>query len=86
MRISEQDRIAVPVPLYHCFGCVIGTLVAVVSGATMILPAATFDALATLAGYSRRARDGGLWSADDVYRGAGASGFPTFDLARCARE
>jgi fatty-acyl-CoA synthase len=48
MRISEQDRIVVPVPMYHCFGCVIGTLVAIVSGATMILPAATFDALATL--------------------------------------
>ena len=48
MRITEKDRIAVPVPLYHCFGCVIGTLVSVVSGATMILPAATFDALTTL--------------------------------------
>lgn len=48
IRITEQDRIAVPVPLYHCFGCVIGTLVGVVKGATMILPAATFDALTTL--------------------------------------
>jgi fatty-acyl-CoA synthase len=48
MRISERDRIAVPVPLYHCFGCVIGTLVSVVSGATLILPSATFEALATL--------------------------------------
>ena len=48
MKISERDRIALPVPLYHCFGCVIGTLVSVVSGATMILPAATFDALTTL--------------------------------------
>ncbi len=48
MKISEQDRIVVPVPLYHCFGCVIGTLVSVVSGATLILPAATFDALSTL--------------------------------------
>jgi len=48
MRMTERDRIAVPVPLYHCFGCVIGTLISVVTGATMILPAATFDALATL--------------------------------------
>jgi fatty-acyl-CoA synthase len=48
MRISERDRIVVPVPLYHCFGCVIGTMVSVVSGATLILPAATFDALSTL--------------------------------------
>jgi fatty-acyl-CoA synthase len=48
MRIGERDRIVVPVPLYHCFGCVIGTMVSVVTGAAMILPAATFDALATL--------------------------------------
>jgi fatty-acyl-CoA synthase len=48
LRISKRDRIAVPVPLYHCFGCVIGTLVSVVSGGTLILPAATFDALSTL--------------------------------------
>lgn len=48
LKINERDRIVVPVPLYHCFGCVIGTLVAVVSGAAMILPAATFDALETL--------------------------------------
>jgi fatty-acyl-CoA synthase len=48
LKVSERDRIVVPVPLYHCFGCVIGTLVSVVSGAAMILPSATFDALATL--------------------------------------
>lgn len=48
MKISEQDKICVPVPLYHCFGCVMGTLVMVVSGATIVLPSATFDAVATL--------------------------------------
>ncbi len=48
MKITERDRIAVPVPLYHCFGSVGGTLVAVVTGATMILPSATFDPLATM--------------------------------------
>jgi fatty-acyl-CoA synthase len=48
LRITEKDRIVVPVPLYHCFGCVIGTMVSVVSGATLILPAATFDAFSTL--------------------------------------
>jgi fatty-acyl-CoA synthase len=48
LRIAEKDRIVVPVPLYHCFGCVGGTLVSVVSGATLILPAATFDALSTM--------------------------------------
>ncbi len=48
MQITEQDKICVPVPLYHCFGCVAGTLVMVVKGATMILPAPTFDPLATM--------------------------------------
>ena len=48
MRITEQDRIIVPVPMYHCFGCVIGTLVCMLKGAALVLPSATFDALATL--------------------------------------
>ena len=48
MKITEQDRICVPVPLYHCFGCVAGSLTTLVNGATLILPSATFDPLATL--------------------------------------
>ena len=49
MGYSERDRICVPVPMYHCFGCVIGTMSALVSGAAIILPNWTFDARATLA-------------------------------------
>ncbi len=45
---TEDDRLCVPVPLYHCFGCVIGAMVGYASGAALILPAAQFDALATL--------------------------------------
>jgi len=48
MRLTEQDRACLPVPMFHCFGCVIGTMTAAVSGAACIFPAATFDALATL--------------------------------------
>ncbi|HYL37192.1 MAG TPA: AMP-binding protein [Bryobacteraceae bacterium] len=48
MKLTERDKICVPVPLYHCFGCVGGTLVGVLSGAALVLPAPTFDALATL--------------------------------------
>ena len=48
MKITEQDKICVPVPLYHCFGCVGGTLVCMLTGATMVLPAPTFDPLATM--------------------------------------
>jgi fatty-acyl-CoA synthase len=45
---TENDRICAPVPLYHCFGSVIGSMVCVVSGAAQIIPSAQFDALATL--------------------------------------
>ena len=48
MRYTEQDCICVPVPLYHCFGCVIGTMSALASGAAILLPNWTFDPGATL--------------------------------------
>lgn len=48
LKVTEVDRICVPVPLYHCFGCVAGTMVAVTSGAAMILAAPQFEARATL--------------------------------------
>ncbi|MGC3969312.1 MAG: AMP-binding protein [Pirellulales bacterium] len=47
-RISADDRICIPVPFYHCFGCVLGTLCCAVYGATMIVPADTFSPPATL--------------------------------------
>jgi fatty-acyl-CoA synthase len=48
MRLSETDRICIPVPLYHCFGMVMGNLTAVTSGATMVYPGEGFDPLVTL--------------------------------------
>jgi fatty-acyl-CoA synthase len=48
LHFTERDRLCVPVPLYHCFGCVIGSLVSVSSGAAMIFPAPSFDPLATM--------------------------------------
>lgn len=48
MRLSEEDRICIPVPLFHCFGCVIGTMTAMVTGAAVIFPSPTFNARATL--------------------------------------
>ncbi len=41
-RISEHDKICIPVPFFHCFGCVMGTLASVATGATMV-PLVTFD-------------------------------------------
>ncbi len=48
LRITEQDRMCVPVPMYHCFGCVGGTMAMIGTGATMVLPAPSFDPLATM--------------------------------------
>lgn len=47
-RLDHGDRICVPVPLYHCFGCVLGTLCCVVHGAAMVFPVEGFEAGATL--------------------------------------
>jgi fatty-acyl-CoA synthase len=48
MQLSERDRICIPVPLFHCFGCVIGSMTAAVTGASVVLPAPTFSARGTL--------------------------------------
>lgn len=48
LAMTERDRLCIPVPFYHCFGCVMGTLMCVVYGATMVIPAEVFDPLATL--------------------------------------
>lgn len=47
-RFSDADRICIPVPFYHCFGCVLGTLTAAVYGAAMVIPADVFNPCATL--------------------------------------
>jgi fatty-acyl-CoA synthase len=48
MRLTEVDRICIPVPLYHCFGMVMGNLAAVTHGCAMVYPGEGFDPLATL--------------------------------------
>jgi fatty-acyl-CoA synthase len=48
LKYSEADRICVPVPFYHCFGCVMANLAAVTHGAAIVLPAESFDPEATL--------------------------------------
>ena len=48
MRLTEKDRICVPVPLYHCFGMVMANLASVTLGATMVYPGEGFDPRVTL--------------------------------------
>jgi fatty-acyl-CoA synthase len=48
MRFTDQDRLVIPVPLYHCFGMVMGNLGCMTHGATMIYPSEGFDAQAVL--------------------------------------
>ena len=49
MQLTERDKLCIPVPLYHCFGMVLGVLACVTSGATMVFPGEAFDAESTLA-------------------------------------
>ena len=46
--LNEKDRMCIPVPLYHCFGMVIGNLACMTHGTAMIYPSESFKALATL--------------------------------------
>ncbi|MEN8239998.1 MAG: AMP-binding protein, partial [Actinomycetota bacterium] len=47
-RYTEADRVCIPVPLYHCFGMVLGNLAITTHGATMVFPSDAFEARTTL--------------------------------------
>jgi fatty-acyl-CoA synthase len=69
LRLSVKDRIVVPVPLYHCFGCVAGSMPMITVGSAMILPAPTFEPAATMAAIER-------------YRASVIYGVPTMFIAQ----
>jgi fatty-acyl-CoA synthase len=48
MRFTGRDRLCIPVPLYHCFGMVLGNLACIAHGATMVYPGEGFDPLRVL--------------------------------------
>ena len=48
MALTHEDRLCIPVPLYHCFGMVLGVLTCTAVGAAMVFPGEGFDAAATL--------------------------------------
>ena len=48
LRVTERDRLCLTVPLYHCFGCVMGSLMCIVHRMTLVLPAPQFSAQTAL--------------------------------------
>jgi fatty-acyl-CoA synthase len=48
-RLTPRDSLCVPVPFYHCFGCVLGSICGLVHGTALVFPAEVFQAEATLA-------------------------------------
>lgn len=58
MNFTEKDRLVIPVPLYHCFGMVMGNLGCVTHGAAMIYPSESFDPASTLAAVEREKATG----------------------------
>ncbi|MBJ9986742.1 AMP-binding protein [Acinetobacter sp. S40] len=48
IRLTAQDRVCISVPLFHCFGMVMGNLACITHGSTMVYPSAVFNPLETL--------------------------------------
>ncbi|MCC3778756.1 AMP-binding protein [Streptomyces sp. UNOB3_S3] len=77
---TEEDRIALPVPFYHCFGMVMGNLAATTHGACVVIPAPTFDATATLHAVERE-RCTSLYGVPTMFIAElGLPDFATYDL------
>ena len=74
MRLTPEDRLCIPVPLYHCFGMVLGNLAAVTHGACMVFPGEGFDPLVTLETVAEEALHRAARRADHVHRRARSSG------------
>src|SRR5438105_1351275 len=48
LHYTEKDRVCIPVPFYHCFGMVLGNLACTTHGSTMVIPAESYDPVATM--------------------------------------
>src|SRR5580658_198212 len=80
-RLGPDDRICIPVPLYHCFGMVMGVLAAVTHGAAMVFPAPSFEPEATLAAVEQE-RCTALYGVPTMFIAElGCPSFPGRDLA-----
>ncbi|MGW2276056.1 AMP-binding protein [Streptomyces yangpuensis] len=78
---TEQDRVCIPVPFYHCFGMVMGNLACTSHGAAMVIPAPSFDPAATLAAVEAE-RCTSLYGVPTMFIAELAEpGFDTYDLS-----
>ena len=48
LHYTDKDRVCIPVPFYHCFGMVLGNLASTSHGSTMVIPAESYDPVATM--------------------------------------
>jgi acyl-CoA synthetase (AMP-forming)/AMP-acid ligase II len=80
-RLTEHDRVCIPVPLYHCFGMVMGNLSCITHGAAMVYPSEGFDPLATLEAVAEE-RCTALYGVPTMFIAElGHPEFPRFDLS-----
>ncbi|HTO81882.1 MAG TPA: AMP-binding protein [Methylomirabilota bacterium] len=81
MRLTEKDRICIPVPLYHCFGMVLGNLACITHGSAMVYPGEAFDPLAVLETVEAE-RCTGLYGVPTMFIAElGHADFKRFDLS-----
>lgn len=66
IRLTEADRLCIPVPFYHCFGMVMGTLGCVTKGAAMVVPGPGFEPLVTLRSLAKH-RCTGLYAVPTMF-------------------
>ncbi|HEY3951906.1 MAG TPA: AMP-binding protein [Streptosporangiaceae bacterium] len=80
-RYTEQDRVCIPVPFYHCFGMVMGNLGSTTHGACMVIPAPGFDPAATLQAVQDE-RCTSLYGVPTMFIAElGLPGFASYDLS-----
>ncbi|MFN8498001.1 MAG: AMP-binding protein [Anaerolineae bacterium] len=81
MKFTEQDRLVIPVPLYHCFGMVMGNLGCITHGATMIYPSEGFEPNAVLETVQAE-KATGLYGVPTMFIAElGSPAFSRFDLS-----
>ena len=78
---TEEDRVCIPVPFYHCFGMVMGNLGCTTHSATMVIPAPAFDPIATLRAVAQE-RCTSLYGVPTMFIAElGSDDFDSYDLS-----